>query len=243
MSKPAAVLLCAGSGTRVQGVADDMPKSLLSVAGQTIIHRALSQLNDAGVESITVIAGYESAQLADAVDEAATVVVWDKWQTSNNLWTLAGKREVLETGDDIVVLFGDVLLAPGVLARVINAQADVCLAVDLSSRLDGTMRVRVDRGHLSIGNHVSTGDCDGNFIGVLKLSARAARRLAVEIADRLMSGRNRSDYYTVVLPEILDGLSLEYLDIATTDWAEVDTAADLEMARDKFAPMAVQGNK
>lgn len=242
MSESQAVLLCAGSGTRVQDVSNDTPKSLLHVNGQSILHRALDQLEAAGIGRITVIGGYEWEQLEAAIQSRASLVVWNGWQTSNNLWTLAGRREVLESEDDIVILFGDVLLAPGVLDRVVKAKSDVALAVDLSSRLEGTMRVRFASGRLAIGNHVSTEECDGNFIGVLKLSAQAAKRVGREIASRYDQGVSRSDYYTVVLPDVLQGLTFEYLDVAPANWAEVDTAEDLDLARAKFETVLSEGN-
>jgi len=53
-SVPAAVLLAAGEGSRLGG----MPKSLLTLNGQTLLTRQISALRSAGIHQIVVVTGY-----------------------------------------------------------------------------------------------------------------------------------------------------------------------------------------
>ncbi len=66
--KSGAVLLAAGEGSRMGSV----PKSLLALDGEPLIHRHLSALSEAGLDEIIVVTGYhheaiEAALFADGV--------------------------------------------------------------------------------------------------------------------------------------------------------------------------------
>lgn len=229
-----AVILCAGAGTRVRDVTGHVPKCLLEVDGTSLLARARAQLSRAGVRDVVVIGGFEWPQLAEAVGPEVLVRVWDGWATANNLWTLGANSDLLGGGGDRVVLFGDVIADPGVLEGLLASPADVALAVDTASRLEGTMRVRSRDGALEIGNGIAPDEADGNFVGILKLSERACPIVAAELATRFAEGRDRHEYYTAVLPDLAHGLTVECVPVGGDRWAEVDTPADLVRARGLF---------
>ncbi|KZC95521.1 hypothetical protein AWH51_07760 [Clavibacter tessellarius] len=228
------MLLCAGSGTRARDVTGDVPKCLLEIDAVSLLARARAQLARAGVRDSVVVAGFEWRQLASAVGPTGTVRVWDGWETANNLWTLGANVDLLEGGGDRVILFGDVVFDPGILDALLDSPADVALAVDGSSRLEGTMRVRLRDGALEIGNRLAPAEADGNFVGILKLSERACAPVAAELARRFAEGRDRDDYYTAVLPDLAHTLSIECVSVGGNRWAEVDTPADYARARSIF---------
>lgn len=234
MSEIQAIFLCAGAGTRVRDVAGSMPKSLLPVSGQPLLEIALDRLQRVGVTDVHVIGGYEWKQIQEAVGDRVRLRVWDGWETSNNLWTLAANADLLTGTGDRLILFGDVIFDDNLLPSLLASDADIALAVDTTSRLEGTMRVAMHERGLAIGNHVAPEDADGNFIGVLKLSGKACEGVRAELISRLEEGANRTDYYTAVLPEIASDLTVEFVPVDPGSWAEVDTEADYESAKRRF---------
>lgn len=235
--RTSALFLCAGSGTRAVDVTNDLPKCLLKVDGTRLIDRARAQLAARKVQRVAVIAGFKWQQLTAALGEHADVRVWDGWEGSNNLWTVGANADLLTAdGGDRVILFGDVIFDDGLLEDVLASSADIALAVDTTSRLSGTMRVRMREQRLEIGNEVPPDDADGNFVGVLKLSELACEAVAAEASQRFSEGRNRLAYYTAVLPIVATGLRVECVSVGRNRWAEVDTPEDYIRARAIFDP-------
>lgn len=234
MPKAQAIFLCAGAGTRARDVTSNVPKCLLEINETSLFERARLQLERLGVHDTAVIGGFEWRQLAAAIGPAETLRVWDGWQTANNLWTLGANSDLLKGGGDRLILFGDVIFDSGILESLLESPADIALAVDATSRLEGTMRVRLRDGQLEIGNEIAPAEADGNFVGVLKLSGRACVPIADELSSRFAGGRNRLDYYTAVLPDVAHELSVECVGVGKNRWAEVDTPADYTRARSIF---------
>ena len=58
-----AILLAAGLGTRMRPLTETTPKSLLTLAGRTLLDRALDRLADAGVGRVVVNAHWHAGQL------------------------------------------------------------------------------------------------------------------------------------------------------------------------------------
>ena len=62
-----AVLLCAGTSTRLRPLTDDRPKCLLDVGGETILARAVRTLLSAGVRELVMATGYRQEDVRAAL--------------------------------------------------------------------------------------------------------------------------------------------------------------------------------
>lgn len=85
-----AVILAAGLGSRFVPLVYDRPKGLIEVRGERMVERQIRQLNDAGIDDITICVGYLKEQfeyLIDKYDGVKLLVVRDYTQR-NNLSTL-----------------------------------------------------------------------------------------------------------------------------------------------------------
>ena len=57
MTKPCAIVLAAGKGTRMKS---ELPKVLVPVAGRPMIEFVLDMLADCGIERVIAVVGYRS---------------------------------------------------------------------------------------------------------------------------------------------------------------------------------------
>lgn len=57
-----AILMAAGMATRMAPLSCEIPKALLSVEGEVLIERQIRQLQEAGIDDITVVVGYKQEQ-------------------------------------------------------------------------------------------------------------------------------------------------------------------------------------
>lgn len=66
-----AMLLAAGLGTRLRPLTQNLPKPLVSVAGRTLLERALDMLAAAGIEKTIINCHYQAKKLTDFVQKIA----------------------------------------------------------------------------------------------------------------------------------------------------------------------------
>ncbi len=64
---PQVVILAAGQGLRLGAVSEGRPKALMPMAGQPLLLRTVRQLEKRGFSEITVIVGYQSQRVTEAL--------------------------------------------------------------------------------------------------------------------------------------------------------------------------------
>jgi cholinephosphate cytidylyltransferase/choline kinase len=91
-----AIIMAAGMSSRFAPLSYEIPKGLLKVKGQRLIEREIEQLQEAGIEDITVIVGYMQEKmfyLADKYD--VKIVVNNDYYKYNNCSSLMLVRDQL----------------------------------------------------------------------------------------------------------------------------------------------------
>ncbi len=94
-----AVILMAGSGSRLRGSDESLLKPLVPVLGRPLICYTLDALVRAGIKKIHVIVGYESERLSAAVKQLApraalSFIENPDWQKQNGVSVLAAAKHV-----------------------------------------------------------------------------------------------------------------------------------------------------
>jgi len=100
----AALILAAGMGTRMKS---DRPKVLHEILGRPMISYLLDSIKAAGIDEIVVVAGYESAQLREALKGADIEIVIQKELMGSGDAVNAAKRLVEKRFEDMLVVCGD----------------------------------------------------------------------------------------------------------------------------------------
>ena len=62
-----AVILAAGTATRLRPLTEHTPKCLLEVAGRPILRRLLDHLTATGISEVAIVLGYLGSKIRDAV--------------------------------------------------------------------------------------------------------------------------------------------------------------------------------
>ncbi len=79
------VILAAGRGGRLRGVAGDRPKCLARVGDRTLIERQLRSLRTAGIDQLTVVAGYCCDEVMEVCGAGVEFVVNENYAATNSL--------------------------------------------------------------------------------------------------------------------------------------------------------------
>jgi choline kinase len=239
------LVMAAGAGRRLRPDTDQLPKTLLPVAGEsTILDIALRNLAAAGLSDVVVVVGYAASAIADRAPDlerrhgvALELVYNDRAEEWNNAYSLWLARE--HFGRGVLMVNGDTVHPPSVEQKVLAARrpdlaTDLILAVDTVKKLaDEEMKVVTDdRGLLTrITKQMHPADAHGEYIGVSLIEPRAA----IALADALESAWRRDPnlYYEDGFQVLADrGGSVALEPIGEVEWVEVDNHEDLRRARE-----------
>jgi choline kinase len=148
-----AVILMAGTGSRLRGSAETIAKPLIPIAGRPLISYAIDSFGKAGVTTIHAVVGPNGDELAAAVAPLLPShmkfqpIPNPNWQKQNGVSLLTAAEKV---NTPFLLAMGDHLFQRSILDRLL-AQADgtrLNLAIDRKIAsifdLDDAMKVRTD---------------------------------------------------------------------------------------------------
>ena len=226
-----AIILAAGTGSRMKGLTTSKPKCLLELHNNSIIEHQISLLNKFGIFNIDVITGFESNKIKKTLKDKVNYYYYPDFEKTNNLYTLNYHSNLLN--DDLLILFSDLLIHPDILGSLISNKSDFSFMVDISKCDESTMRVNIFNNLITdIGSHVSVDVGDGNFIGISKFSSKASKLLKNRMNHIVSKGIYNDDYYTKAIADMaLEGQEINYVDVKNRPWLEVDTEEEYNIAK------------
>lgn len=233
-------MLAAGAGRRLAPLTDDLPKTLLSVDGETtILDVALANLSAVGLDEVVVVTGFASHQIDSRVNElqrrhgVRLRIIWNEkalvWNNAYSLWLA---RAFFEAG--ALLCNGDTV-HPVSVERTLLAHVPQQIVIALDDRkvlAEEEMKVVLDpEGSVRrINKAVDPADAGGEYIGLTRIEPAAAHDLAAALEATWR--RDTGLYYEDGFQEYVDrGGVIEVAPIGEVSWVEVDNHADLERAR------------
>ena len=174
-----AIVLCAGFGTRLRPLTDELPKPLVPVGDRTILEHAIERLTRAGITDIVVNVHHLAAVFERVVaSRQIPVRVVTEGEIRGTAGGVAGVRKYLSNGG-LLVWNGDILVDPPLDQLLVGSAPDsFCFGVAPRAVGEGTLGLD-ERGHVvrlrgeRFGDEVRGGD----FVGVSALGANVVAGL------------------------------------------------------------------
>jgi len=237
-----AVLLAAGTGTRLMPLTADRPKCMVEVAGRAIVDTLLDALSELGIEEIVVVTGYRADALESYLRERGgfrwRFIHNDRYATTNNILSLQVANTAIKA--PFLLVESDIYLSPGVLSPL--AEEDQILVAPYTSEMDGTgitMGAEGQAEEMVIRAHLARPDTLGEMHKTVNFYSfsEATWALYREALDRWVAEGRLDQYYEAVLAELInDGtVRMQGADVGPSGWAEVDDVQDLQRLENKLA--------
>ncbi len=237
-----AVILAAGTGSRLGGLTASTPKCLVPFAGRSLLFWQLQALHRAGVVDIAIVTGAHAEQLESF---GLTRFHNDRFASTNMVASLMCARTWFDGNDDILVVYGDIVYETRVVQAALAADSPINVVVDRNWRalwelrmddpLSDAETLRIDhRGNLVELGHKPTSydEIEAQYIGMIKIRAEFATEF-VNTHDAInpnadIDGRDRDNMFmTSFLQHFIDtGTAIAAVGV-DGGWIEVDTTSDL----------------
>jgi choline kinase len=229
-----AVILAAGISSRLRPLTDNIPKSLLPLAGKPLLQRCLEALRHNGIKRCVIVTGYHFKMIEEFVcshhpDMDVTFVFNKDFATTNNNFSLwLAKPHV--SGNSMLLLDADILFDVRILSRLLDARRKDALVIRRSEHLgDEEIKVELDSADrvLSIGKQIDPLIAAGESLGIERFSEETVRKLF----DVLDKRKGRDEFYEASFQEIIDrGATVYAVDSGGYACMEIDTAEDFAAA-------------
>ncbi|KAA9133219.1 phosphocholine cytidylyltransferase family protein [Marinihelvus fidelis] len=227
----------------------DRPKGLLPINGRPLVAHQITNLRQAGIQDITLVAGYRAEQYAGLGIE---VVVNPEYATTNMVASLFCATTVFDDPKgNTLVHYGDVIVEPRHLERLNAEPRDIACLVDMDwidyFRARGehwrddveALNMGEDGRLLTIGGAAENlQHVHGRFVGALKLSSLGAIECHAHYRQMLESAADspgalqaiRQQYTTDFLQSLIDNYIAVQATLIKRGWLEFDCTADYEAA-------------
>lgn len=209
----AAIILAAGSGTRLRPYTDSTPKCMITSSdGIPLLHRAIEKLAAVGVTDIVLGVGFKKDSVMIPPVRSVTLhwVNNEEWDTTNNIHTLNLCIEYVKTKqltfEDIFLVEGDVYLGDTVLDRLLMENVSGAAVLPASYTKRGSCVSVDDQNYVRIlkDNREWNDPTIFKLANVYKLTRADFFELGLELP-----GRNRSQYYEAIMGELIGRVRLK----------------------------------
>jgi choline kinase len=216
---------------------------LLEFGGKTLLARHVEILRGAGITSITVIIGFAGetvrAALAELLDGPPVSVVVNPDFREGSVVSLFTGREVLRTGDPVILMDADVLYDRRLMARLLDSTVPNCLLLDREIEPgDEPVKLCVKQGRIvDFDKRPSMPyEWHGESVGFFRFSAAAAAELADRTEQYVTSGGRAREHEEPIRDMIIASNSdrFGFEDISGLPWTEIDFPEDVVKARALF---------
>lgn len=227
-----ALILAAGRGRRLLPYTSERPKCLLQVGPCTILEHQLRRLSAAGVERVTIVAGFGAEAVrrrAQTCGPDVRVVFNPFFAISDNLVSLWSARS--EIGEDTLLLNGDNVFHPAVLEPLLDADPGPCtLLVHRKSAYDeDDMKVALRGGRLAaIGKDLLPAQAQAESIGIMRIAGDGSRLLRLVLEEAVEDADAMHGFYIDGVRRMVEaGCPVRCADIGSLPWSDIDTDEDL----------------
>lgn len=238
MDRTVGVILAAGIGSRLGEIGQVKPKTLLHVAGKTILESQLAAFEKAGIERVVVGVGHFREQVEDWIGQynsriKVTAVRVPDFARSNNFVTLAKCLGTLPQNVSVLAINGDVLIEDSHFLPLLEFEEDhdAVFLVDERSWYEDAMKVRVN----SVGDVMTLSKelarSESNYISCdsYLLRPAAASRLMEIYEDSLLP--TKESWVETVFNFAISDKKLKVRTVQVQSlWSEIDTPSDLSQA-------------
>jgi choline kinase len=228
-----AIILSAGKGSRLLPLTEDRPKCLIDLSGRSLLEWQLDALAANQVKDVVIVTGFRD-DLVDQViagRDGVRTLFNPFYHVADNLGSVWLART--EFDRDVLLLNGDTLVAPTLVAKVLAAaNAPISVTVDEKEEYDADdMKVLRDGDRLRrIGKALEPGEYNAESIGFLAFCGDGPRTFTDQVDAMMHTSEGTRRWYLRAIDALAAQADVRTILIKGEEWQEVDFPEDVDKA-------------
>jgi len=234
-----ALLLAAGTGSRLYPLTQNAPKCLTIVNGMSILERMTASLNLHGFKRLVVVTGYLENHIRDFLgnqvgDMKIDYVFSPLYETTNNIYSLWMARKVIN--EPFLLLESDLVFDISLLGSMLYP--DRMAVAKMKPWMNGTS-VTINQAQqvkaFWADNADSFGETKYKTVNIYSISRDSWCGISKKLDEHIKAGKVNGYYETVFAEMIAEGsLNFKSVSFDGKPWYEIDTIEDLVKAEKLF---------
>lgn len=237
-----AIILAAGTASRLRPLTANTPKCLLKVGQRTLLERSMDALIKAGVEDFVVVTGYLHEQIERFVsqtyaDRIRVRFIHNKdFETTNNIYSLWLARPEAD-GEEVLLLDSDLLYDGEIVKRILRDSHDNVLTLIRHELGEEEMKVVMagDGSITEISKTCSPALAAGESLGIERMGKAYTTVLYKELDVMMNREHLGNKFYELAFQRLIaEGQTFSVLDVTDLFSCELDTVEDFENAKERI---------
>ena len=239
-----ALLLAAGTGSRLLPLTKTSPKCLTLVNEKSILERLVNNLKKQGFKRLVIVTGYKNECIMNELgsqseDLSIEYIHCPLYRTTNNIYSLWMARDIIN--EPFVLLESDLVFNTSLLDKMVFP--DKMAVAKMQPWLDGTT-VSINNQDMVTRFQKGTADTYTDIryktVNIYSFSLASWRAIVRKLNQYIAMGSVNCYYETVFAEMVADEcLMLESVSFDHKPWYEIDTINDLAEA-EKLFPVELQ---
>ncbi|MBR1499752.1 MAG: phosphocholine cytidylyltransferase family protein [Bacteroidaceae bacterium] len=241
-----AIILAAGTASRLRPLTSNTPKCLLKVGERTLLQRSMDALIEAGISQFVIVTGYLHEQIESFVqqtygDNISVCFIHNKdFETTNNIYSLWLARPEAE-GQEVLLLDSDLLYDGQIVKRVLADKHENVLTLIRHELGEEEMKVVTDKdGAITeISKTCNPATAAGESLGIERMGKAYTTALYKELDIMMNAEHLENTFYELAFLRLITkaqtsndaNLRFSVLDVTDLFSCELDTVEDFENAK------------
>ncbi len=229
-----ALLLAAGTGSRLRPLTNNIPKCLAKVNDAPILEHLVQCLHQYDFKRLVVIVGHLEHSIRDLLKKIAGTItvefiVSPLYETTNNIYSLWLAREIIQ--EPFMLIESDLIFTPPLLEDMLVPDR-IAISHILPWMKGSTVTISDHPPHYVTELHINPNkNINGTTyktVNIYSLSQQSWHRITRRLDSYISAGKVNVYYETVFREMIVNGgLDLECVFFDKAFWYEIDTMHDL----------------
>ena len=237
-----AIILAAGTASRLRPLTLHTPKCLLKVGERTLLQRSMDALISNGIREFVIVTGYLHEKIEDFVRQTygASIHVCfihnKDYETTNNIYSLWLARPEAE-GQEVLLLDSDLLYDAQIVGRVLEDKHENVLTLIRHELGEEEMKVVMnENGAITeISKTCDPALAAGESLGIERMGKAYTTALYKELEVMMDEEHLGNTFYELAfLRLIAKGSTFSVLDVTDLFSCELDTVEDFENAKQRI---------
>ena len=237
-----AIILAAGTASRLRPLTLHTPKCLLKVGERTLLERSMDALIKAGIREFCIVTGYLHEKIEDFVKQTYgesidVCFIHNKdYETTNNIYSLWLARPKAD-GQEVLLLDSDLLYDGQIVERVLADSHENVLTLIRHELGEEEMKVVMneDGAITEISKTCDPASAAGESLGIERMGKAYTTALYKELDGMMNKEHLENTFYELAfLRLIAKGSTFSVLDVTDLFSCELDTVEDFENAKQRI---------